>query len=79
MYSFLEGIKSIVILTILTCALIFTFNDLSKNEAIDKKIIENTENVYKYNNCRNFYVWSWRIMIYYFLRWYMLNLTKTVK
>ena len=52
MYSFLEGIKSIVILTILTCALIFTFNDLSKNEAIDKKIIENTENVYKYNNCR---------------------------
>lgn len=54
MYSFLEGIKSIVILTILTCALIFTFNDLSKNEAIDKKIIENTENVYKYNNCRKF-------------------------
>lgn len=54
MYSFLEGIKSIVILTILTCALIFTFNDLSKNEAIDKKIIENTENVHKYNNCRKF-------------------------
>ncbi len=54
MYSFLEGIKSMVILTILIGALIITFNDLSKNEAIDKKIIENTENVYKYNNCRKF-------------------------
>lgn len=54
MYSFLEDIKSMVILTILIGALIIIFNDLSKNEAIDKKIIENTENVYKYNNCRKF-------------------------
>ncbi len=54
MYSFLEAIKSMLILTILIGALIIAFNDLSENEEIDKKIIENTENVYKYNNCRKF-------------------------
>lgn len=50
----LEAVKSIVILTILFFGAIFISNDLFKNEEIDKKIIEKTEKVYKYNNCRKF-------------------------